>query len=378
VSAVDADGIATRHPDLVLARLHLRLGSLALARAELETLAGQDALDEDGLVDLAEARWRTGDIAGAGEAAVAALNEEEGPLVALVVAAEAAAARGRPTEARRLADKAMEAAAGTIDAIFAGMPRAGVWPPDAAAPPPSPTTMFDPPRRLSASIHRHPIQLDASSAADAEAAAAAAAASDVAGESGAILDGAADAPTVGLWEAADSVDDAGALPEAADTYAQPEAGAQPDVEAWRAIDAQPDLDAQPATETSAQPMVDASPELPVGDLELDLGRAALEAGDPDEAAVRLGIALRVAPALAPAVLDVVAGRTERSLVLVRGDAYRLVGRETEAQRAYAEAARGAASPPPAAHHDGAVPDASALSHDPTDPPTDDPSEGDPA
>src|SRR6476661_3109975 len=70
MSAVDADGIATRHPDLVLARLHLRLGSLALARAELETLAGQDALDEDGLVDLAEARWRTGDIAGAGEAAV--------------------------------------------------------------------------------------------------------------------------------------------------------------------------------------------------------------------------------------------------------------------------------------------------------------------
>ena len=58
MSAVDADGIATRHPDLVLARLHLRLGSLALARAELETLAGQDALDGEGLVDLAEARWR--------------------------------------------------------------------------------------------------------------------------------------------------------------------------------------------------------------------------------------------------------------------------------------------------------------------------------
>jgi hypothetical protein len=59
------------------------------------------------------------------------------------------------------------------------------------------------------------------------------------------------------------------------------------------------------------------------------------------------------------VLDVVAGRTERSLVLVRGDAYRLVGREIEAQRAYAEAARGAAPPLPATHHD-------------------DPSEGDPA
>jgi tetratricopeptide (TPR) repeat protein len=367
MSAVDADGIATRHPDLVLARLHLRLGSLALARAELETLAGQDALDEDGLVDLAEARWRTGDIAGAGEAAVAALDEEEGPLLALVVAAEAAAARGRPTEARRLADKALAAAAGTIDAIFAGMPRAGVWPPDAAAPPPSPTTMFDPPRRLNSSLP-HP-KLDASSAADAEAAAAIAAASDVAGESGAMLDDAADAPTVGLWEAAEREEDADAdtaADRAADVQDQAETDAQPDIEL------QPDMDAQLATETRAQSMADSPPELPAGDLELDLGRAALDAGDPDEAAVRLGIALRVAPALAPAVLDVVAGRTERNLVLVRGDAYRLVGREIEAQRAYAEAARGAASPPPAA-----LGVDTELPHS-TDHPTDDPSEGDPA
>ena len=125
MSVAEDGGVATRGPDLALARLHLRLGSLALARAELETLAGRDALDQDGLVDLAEARWRTGDIAGAGEAAVAALDDEDGPLLALVVAAEAAAARGRPTEARRLADRAMEVANGSIDALFAGMPRAG-------------------------------------------------------------------------------------------------------------------------------------------------------------------------------------------------------------------------------------------------------------
>ncbi len=337
MSAVDADGIATRHPDLVLARLHLRLGSLALARAELETLAGQDALDEHGLVDLAEARWRTGDIAGAGEAAAAALTEEEGPLLALVVAAEAAAARGRPTEARRLADKAMEAAAGTIDAIFAGMPRAGVWPPDAAAPPPSPTTMFDPPRRSTSSIHRHPRPLDASSAGAAEAEAAAAAARDVAGETGGLVGGPADAPTVSLWEVAGGGEDAGLAPEPAGE-----------------IDALSTGDYDQATP-------DAATELPSGDVELDLGRAALDAGDAHEAAVRLGIALRVAPALAQAVLDLVAGRSERSLVLVRGDAYRIVGREIEAQRAFAEAARGGSWPPPAPDH-----------------PTDDPSEGDPA
>ena len=142
----DPSATATqRSPDLVLARLHLRLGSLSLARAELETLAGKDMLDAEGVVDLAEARWRTGDITGAGEAAALVIDDDEGPVLALVVAAEAAAARGRPSEARRLAAKALAGADGTIDAIFAGMPRSPAWPPDPAAPPPSPTTMFDSP-----------------------------------------------------------------------------------------------------------------------------------------------------------------------------------------------------------------------------------------
>ena len=96
-----------RSPDLVLARLHLRLGSLSLARAELETLAGKDMLDAEGVIDLAEARWRTGDITGAGEAAALVIDDDEGPVLALIVAAEAAAARGRPSEARRLAAKAL-------------------------------------------------------------------------------------------------------------------------------------------------------------------------------------------------------------------------------------------------------------------------------
>ncbi len=196
MSVAEDGGVATRGSDLALARLHLRLGSLALARAELETLAGRDALDQDGLVDLAEARWRTGDIAGAGEAAVAALDDEDGPLLALVVAAEAAAARGRPTEARRLADRAMEVADGSIDGLFAGMPRAGVWPPDAAAPPPSPTTMFDPPRRVSSVVHRHPRPHDEAVPADADATAPAAVGVALVGPSAD-----ADAATIGLWEA---------------------------------------------------------------------------------------------------------------------------------------------------------------------------------
>ncbi|MEJ7749541.1 MAG: hypothetical protein WKF56_09575, partial [Candidatus Limnocylindrales bacterium] len=104
-----------RDTDLVLAGVHLRLGSLSLARAELEALAGGDGLDAAALVDLAEVRWRTGDLTGAGEAAEAALENGTGPLLALIVAAEASAARGRPSEARRLAELALAAAGGSID-----------------------------------------------------------------------------------------------------------------------------------------------------------------------------------------------------------------------------------------------------------------------
>ena len=312
MSVAEDGGVATRGSDLALARLHLRLGSLALARAELETLAGRDALDQDGLVDLAEARWRTGDIAGAGEAAVAALDDEDGPLLALVVAAEAAAARGRPTEARRLADRAMEVANGSIDALFAGMPRAGVWPPDAAAPPPSPTTMFDPPRRASSVVHRHPRPHEAEAPAEATAPA-------TVGEVAVGPSDDADAATIGLWEAAAVAHDP---------------------------DAAPDLTADVEARETGGPS-----DQPTGETELDLGRAALEAGDADEAAVRLGLVLRVAPALAPAVLDLVEGRTERGMALVRGDAYRLVGREIEARRAFAEASGAGSWPLPAPDHE---------------------------
>jgi len=93
---------------LRLARLHLRLGSLGLARAELEALAGSGELDEPALLDLAEVRWRTGDLPGAGEAANAALSTGDESVLALVVAAEAAAAASRPAEARRLAGRALE------------------------------------------------------------------------------------------------------------------------------------------------------------------------------------------------------------------------------------------------------------------------------
>jgi hypothetical protein len=283
----DGKASTERAADLVLARLHLRLGSLSLARAELETLAGRDLLDAEGVVDLAEVRWRTGDIAGAGEAAELVIDDDEGPVLALIVAAEAAAARGRPTEARRLAAKALAAADGSIDAIFAGMPRSPAWPPDPAAPPPAPTTMFDsaPAKagRGAPSGRRRPRREPA-------------VATPASTESEDASDGGVGA---GLWDE--------------------------------------DLAAEAEAQAEAQAKVDA--ELPTGEEALEGGRAALEAGDVVGAAVRLALVLRIAPALAPAILDVVGDRHDPALALVRGDAYRAVGRELEARQAYADAAR---------------------------------------
>jgi len=96
--------------------------------------------------------------------------------------------------------------------------------------------------------------------------------------------------------------------------------------------------------------------------EFEAGRVALVAGRFDEAALRFGLALRLAPALAPAVLEATEGARASSLSVVRGDAYRLAGHETEALASYAIAARGGLperratvrvrpKPPPAAIED---------------------------
>ena len=129
---------------LRLAHLHLRMGSLALARAELEVIDGSGALDAPAMVDLAEARWRTGDLARAGVAADRALDGGADDPLAFVIAAEAAAARGRHAEADDLAGRALENLGTTLDALFAGMPRSTVWPGDPeAAMAPVPVTDAD-------------------------------------------------------------------------------------------------------------------------------------------------------------------------------------------------------------------------------------------
>jgi hypothetical protein len=270
-AAAGAAPAVVRDADLVIARLHLRLGSLSLARAELEAMAGKDGLDDEGIVDLAEVRWRTGDLAGAGEAAVARLETHPDDVVALVIAAETQADLGRPSEARRLAGRALTKNDGPIDPIFAGMPRSSVWPTDPGAPPEPVGELFsDLPHQPGGHLFAPAVPLDETDAAT----------------EGSSQSSAGEAFGPSLWEAHD--------------------------------------------ETIA-PILPGSAEL------VARARVALDAGRPGQAAAALALALRAAPALAPMILDLIAGRSEPVLALVRGDANRIVGHEAEALRDYATA-----------------------------------------
>ncbi len=227
-----------------LAHVHLRVGMFGLARAELETLAARGALDVPALADLAEVRWRTGDLVGAGEAADAYLEAGGEELVAMCVAAEAAAAAGRMADARNLAARVLARGRDRLDELFAGQPQSNIWP---------------------AELRPGGLPLG--------------------------------------------------RPGATGGVAPPPAGA-------------------PAATLHAS-----------GDL-ADV-EARLARGDLAGTATRLALLLRSRPALAPAVLSmadealrmVSPGAEAASIHMVRGDAYRLMGRETLAAEAFQQASR---------------------------------------
>jgi hypothetical protein len=137
--------------DLLLAGLHLRLGMVRIALAELEELQARGCLDVPGLADLAEARWRSDQIERAAAAAVAHLEGGGDEPIALVIAAESAAANGRPSEARAHIERLGRIDAGALDALFAGMPRRAFWPsaPGAGV---EAVTLFDTDRPVPASV----------------------------------------------------------------------------------------------------------------------------------------------------------------------------------------------------------------------------------
>lgn len=255
--------------DLVLARLHLRLGMVRIALAELEELQARGGLDVAGLADLAEARWRSDEIDRAAAAAVAHLERGGDAPIALVIAAESAAANGRPSEARAHIERLGRIDAVALDALFAGMPRRAFWPsaPGAGV---EAVTLFDTERAVPAAV-----EPERSGAVDA-------------GVS--VASTARTAAEPGLW------------------------------------------DADEVAELTRGP-VHADPESILG-----VARR-LASSDPDGAALRLALVLRLDATLAPEVLAAIPGGTATTaLEVVRGDAQRLLGRHLEAEAAYAAAA----------------------------------------
>ena len=286
-----------------LASLHLRVGMLVLALAELEDLERQGLLGGPERALLAEARWRSGDAEGATTAARDHLDAGGSDPVALCIAAEAAAADGRPGEARALMDRLGPPDAATLEVLFAGMPRRAFWP-SAPVEATEPETLFAELGRADES--RRAAGIAPMPAAAGESPAAPRARSSAVPGPRDVLD------AEGLWSA-----DAAAIAGGEDTS---EDAVDREAVARRPRHVTPSLEQDPVAE---------------------LARARVELStDPDRALLRLGLTLRLDPTLAPAVLDVIALRPEPAAALLRGDAQRLLGRHLEAEAAYAEAAGG--------------------------------------
>lgn len=284
----------TTAEDLRLARLHLRLGMIEVARAELEDLDRRGALDGAGLAALAEARWRDGELEAAAEAAGAHLRAGGDDLIAIVVAAEAAAASGRPTDARGLVERAGTLDAATIDALFAGLPRRAYWPSAGA------------PATPAASRPGAGPAIDGPAGSDATRA--------IPGPREVL------AANAGLW-------DAGAAP--VDVAGPPGAGAPG---ASTPIPVPPQPAAPPTWVEPARQKGHADPEAELETARDELGDA------PDRGLLRLALVLRLDPTLAPDVLEAVRLRREPAALVIRGDAQRLLGRHLEAEAEFADAA----------------------------------------
>jgi hypothetical protein len=271
--------------DARLARLHLRGGLLSLARAELEQMAGAGTLDREALADLAEARWRCGDLEGAAEAAEAHLAAGGEEPMAHLVAAEQADRQGRLSDARRHAAEVRQRVGEGLDRLFAGEPRGSAWPPEV------------------------PGWMDE--------------AATEPGRWGLLAGGrevAAPEPTT--WRPA--------APPALVARSGPGAVARAARAVERPLPALPD----PASSAAAQ-------------RELDAADAELAGGRLEPAVERLAVALRIDTTMAPVVLTMLAragtlfGRDAdiAAVHLLRGDALRGLGRDAEAEDAYRDAQR---------------------------------------
>ena len=296
---------------LRLARVHLRTGALGLARVELEKLAGLGPLDSPAMLDLAEVRWRTGDLAGAGIAATAYVAAGGGEAIGFVIAAEASSAADRPAEARRYAGRALERSHVSLETYFAGMPRRLTWPQEAGiSEPPAPhiaasqaapeTVATRLPRRAATRPERDRFEAPVDRHA---------------------------APGVPAVPVAPPASVAPPVPVAP----PPAVPAGVPAEPLPAVPAEPPSGPEAHTEAGA---------------EVQAGVAALQFGDVLMAGLHFGLALRLTPSAAEAVLEAIDDLHDLPLELVRGDALRLLGRAGAADKAYLSVAAELRGPTP--------------------------------
>jgi hypothetical protein len=364
-----------------LARIHLKTGSLTIARAELEALAARNQLDTPAHLDLAEARWRTGDLDGAGEAAGAYMDGGGDEALGFVIAAEASAMANRHAEARSHTEQALERHLSELDPMFAGIPRRAVW----ALPAWSAATSD----ALAVPSVRAPADQVQSDVAQAEPQAVVPVAIEPEAEDVELVAPpaepefesfeSADAPAEPLEPEPEPVELAAeplepeAEPEPVELAAEPvelepEAEPEPVELAAEPVELEPEVEpvvppiepepepemvepdamvvqaeAEPPAE---EPAVEAAPNDVQATAEVASGRSYLEAGDPMMAALHFGVAIRMAPASATSVLDAIGDRQELPLQLVRGDALRLLGMEGDAGKAYQSVANALGAPKP--------------------------------
>lgn len=309
----DPDALAE---DRRLAILHLRLGNLRLARAELEDLERRGLLDAAAKADLADVRWRTGDLDAAASAATAHLEAGGSRRIALVIAAEAAAAAGRPLESRAHVEALGAVDAETLDRVFAGMPRRAFWPSAPSSPIGPPGTLFGadrthytgPDRREDAelSLRRGPGGLERRNQGRHR--------RDV-DEPGRRRGGGASGGPVGS--------PVGGGPS--------EPGAPIAAGLWGD---DPEPSSRLGGRRPAGVPADALEELDQARTELASGNA----GAAQRGLGRLALVLRLDATLAPDIVDALGPRRDATSLTIRGDCYRLLGRHLDAEAAFAAAA----------------------------------------
>jgi hypothetical protein len=340
----DTTAPRSAHDDVRLARIHLRLGMLSIARAELEDLERRAALGRRDQAVLAEARWRTGEAGGAAAAAAAHLDAGGGDPVAIAIAVEAAAADGRPAEARRLMDRLDDLDASAIDALFGGMPQRAFWPslpgsttvralvdeaepgaagwssdrvaaPGATGWSSSDRDVAERTRRLAEAERAAADEVGARVGSGSFAGSGAVRGAAGSAGSQAVL--ASTAPS--LWSDTGDAADPG---QDADRAGEPSGRERGDAPSGREREA-----AGPASRRIEHP--DPLEELTQAREEL--------ASEPDRALIRIALVLRADPTLAPDVLDALSLRREPMAAIIRGDAQRLMGRHLEAEAAFTSA-----------------------------------------